>query len=127
MNISKSSRRIAAKAVRQMAPRTVSKLRLVSTLDPAFGYGAARFIAYERELRALRREIDALRRDNRRVAELYDVVFEWAKSNAGGQGAAGGQGNAAGASAFSAPDADVTVERVAAALTEHDRVSPAPS
>ncbi len=121
MNISKSSRRIAAKAVRQMAPRTVSKLRLVSTLDPAFGYGAARFIAYERELRALRREIDALRRDNRRVAELYDVVFEWAKSNAGGQG------KAAGSSAFSAPDADATVERVAAALAEHDRVSPAPS
>lgn len=126
MNISKSSRRLAIKAARRMAPRTLSKLRLVSTLDPAFGYGAARFVTYERELRALRREIDALRRDNRRVAELYDVVFEWAKSNAGGSDSAGESGRLGGG-AFSAPDADATVERVAAALAEHDRVSPAPS
>ena len=30
-------------------------------------------ISYERELRTLRREVDELRRENRRVAELYDV------------------------------------------------------
>jgi hypothetical protein len=93
----------------------VDNLRLVGTLDQAFGYGPARFVSYERDLRALRREIDALRRDNRRVAELYDVVFEWAKSNAAANGAAPGV------------NVDETNERMARVLAEHDRISPGPA
>ena len=115
MNIPRSARRIAAKSVRRVAPRTASNLKLVATLDQAFGYGPARFISYERELRALRREIDALRRDNRRVAELYDVVFEWAKNNAAANGAA------------PAPDAEASTDRVARELAEHDRATIRPS
>jgi hypothetical protein len=29
------------------------------------------------------REVDELRRENRRVAELYDVFFQWAHQNVG--------------------------------------------
>lgn len=35
-----------------------------------------RVLAYETEVRELRREIDELRADSRRAAELYDLVFE---------------------------------------------------
>ena len=44
---------------------------------------APQLISYERELRTLRREVDELRRENRRVAELYDVFFQWAHQNVG--------------------------------------------
>jgi len=77
----------------RIAPRTFSNLRSLSSLqlsalEKEFDQGPARFIHYERELRNLRREIDELRRDNRRVAELYDVVFEWAHRNAAERGVA---------------------------------------
>jgi uncharacterized protein DUF6752 len=69
------------KAAQRVAPRTVNNLRTLRSLDQEFEQGPARFITYEREVWALRREVDELRRDNRRVAELYDAVFEWAKAN----------------------------------------------
>jgi hypothetical protein len=65
----------------RIAPRTVNNLRTLRDLDLEFEQGPARFINYEKEIWALRREVDELRRDNRRVAELYDAVFEWAKAN----------------------------------------------
>ena len=96
------------KAATRLAPRTVTNLRTLSALDEQFQQGPARFVDYERELRELRREIDELRRDNRRVAELYDAVFEWAKSNAAARGAA------------PAVDAGPQVDRVAAALVDEE-------
>lgn len=69
------------KTAQRIAPRTVNNLRTLRSLDREFEQGPARFISFEREIWALRREIDELRRDNRRVAELYDAVFEWAKAN----------------------------------------------
>jgi transposase len=71
---------------RRLAPRTLTNLQRLSGLNEEFDQGPARFINYERELRALRREIDELRRENRRVAELYDVMFEWAHQNAAARG-----------------------------------------
>jgi len=35
-----------------------------------------RLVACEAEVRALRREVDELRGDSLRIAELYDLVFE---------------------------------------------------
>jgi hypothetical protein len=69
------------RAAHRVAPRTVNNLRTLRALDQEFEQTPARFIQYEREIWALRREVDELRRDNRRVAELYDAVFEWAKAN----------------------------------------------
>ena len=79
---------LLGKIARRIAPRTLTNLQRLSGLNEEFDQGPARFVNYERELRALRREIDELRRDNRRVAELYDVVFEWAHQNAAERGVA---------------------------------------
>jgi hypothetical protein len=75
-------KQLLIKAGQRLAPRTLTNLKTLSTMDKEFDQGPARFLAYEREIAALRRDIDELRRDNRRVAELYDVVFDWAKANA---------------------------------------------
>ena len=72
-----------ANIAQRLAPRTVANLRKLNHLDPKLDRGLPRLISYERELRELRREVDELRRDNRRVAELYDVFFQWAHQNAG--------------------------------------------
>ena len=73
-----------AKIAQRLAPRTVANLRKLNALDPQLGSGGLpQLVSYERELRALRREVDELRRENRRVAELYDVFFQWAHQNAG--------------------------------------------
>lgn len=79
-------RNLLSKLLYRLAPRTVSNLQRLERLDPELREGPSRFLAYERELRALRREIDELRRDNRRVAELYDAVFQWAHANAAERG-----------------------------------------
>jgi len=99
-------KKLLAKLAQRLAPRTLTNLRTLAVLDEEFNQGPERFLNYERELAALRREVDELRRDNRRVAELYDVVFEWARAGAAARGAT--------------PDADgqATVGRVAEVITE---------
>ena len=73
-----------ANIAQRLAPRTVANLRRLNALDPQLGSGGLpQLVSYERELRALRREVDELRRENRRVAELYDVFFQWAHQNVG--------------------------------------------
>jgi hypothetical protein len=79
---------LLGRIARRIAPRTLTNLQRLSGLNEEFDQGPARFVNYEREIRALRREIDELRRDNRRVAELYDAVFEWAHQNAAELGVA---------------------------------------
>lgn len=77
-----------ANLARRVAPRTVRNLEALSDLTADHGEGPLRFVAYERELQELRREVDALRRDNRRIGELYDAVFEWARRDAEARGVA---------------------------------------
>lgn len=79
-------RKFLSRMVNRAAPRTMSNLRRMERFDPELDQGPSRFLAYERELRDLRREIDELRRDNRRVAELYDAVFAWAHRDAAARG-----------------------------------------
>lgn len=99
-------KKIFVAIAQRLAPRTLTNLRALSTLDEEFNQGPERFLNYEREIAELRREIDELRRDNRRVAELYDAVFEYAKAGAKARGAA--------------PDADgsATVAKVAQVIAE---------
>jgi hypothetical protein len=78
-------KRLLSSTAERLAPRTVNNLRKLNNLDDEFDSSdLSRLISYERELRELRREVDELRRDNRRVAELYDVFFQWAHQNASG-------------------------------------------
>ena len=77
-------KQLLANIAQRLAPRTVANLRRLNALDPQLGSGdLPQLISYERELKALRREVDELRRENRRVAELYDVFFQWAHQNVG--------------------------------------------
>ena len=89
----------------RVAPRTFTNLRRLNTLEPEFDGALTRLLSYERELRELRREVDELRRENRRVAELYDVFFHWAQVNAGWQ------------APKSRPDTPETVSRVGEVLS----------
>ena len=96
-----------ANIAQRLAPRTVANLRRLNALDPQIGSdGLPQLVSYERELRALRREVDELRRENRRVAELYDVFFQWAHQNVGTPVATSGV------------DAAGTVKRVADVLSK---------
>jgi hypothetical protein len=99
-------KRLLSSAAERLAPRTLRNLRRLSALDPEFDRGIPLVLTYERELRALQREVDELRRDHRRVAELYDAVFEYARSNTPAR------------SEPREPDATATVDRVARELTE---------
>ena len=97
-------KKLLSTAAQRLAPRTLRNLRRLSALDPELDRGLPLVLTYERELRALQREVDELRRDHRRVAELYDAVFEWARTNGAAQPAA--------------PDNGATVDRVAKELAE---------
>ena len=99
-------KKLLSSAAERLAPRTLRNLRRLSALDPDLDRGLPLVLTYERELRALQREVDELRRDHRRVAELYDAVFEYARSNSSPR------------PATPAPDATATVDRVARELTE---------
>lgn len=77
-----------ANIARRVAPRTVRNLEALSDLTADHAEGPLRFVAYERELQTLRKEVDELRRDHRRIAEMYDVMFEWARRDAAERGVA---------------------------------------
>lgn len=64
--------RIAARVM----PRTYRNFQLLSNVDAGGESMATRLVAYEAEVRELRAELNEVRRDNRRVVELYDLVFE---------------------------------------------------
>ena len=98
-------KKLLSTAAERLAPGTFKNLRRLSALDPELERGLPLVLTYERELRALQREVDELRRDHRRVAELYDAVFEWARAN-------GAQPPVTDTSAT------VTVDRVAKELVE---------
>lgn len=100
------------RTARKVAPGMVTNVRTLATLDKTFDQGPARFLQYEKELRALRREVDELRRDNRRVAELYDAVFEWARTQPAAAAAAAEAGTKA--------DTAATLERVGSELVTSD-------
>lgn len=72
---------VAARA-RNVAPRTIRNLEALSRANAEFDGSGSRIIVYERELRDMRREVDALRREHRRVIELYDAVFDYVRANA---------------------------------------------
>ncbi|MFD1717010.1 hypothetical protein [Georgenia deserti] len=80
---------------RRIAPRTMTNLETISRWDSEYEDHGPRIVVYERELRELRREVDAMRREQRRVVELYDAVFEHARrtgASADGSDAVAGHG-----------------------------------
>ncbi|MCU1569967.1 MAG: hypothetical protein JWR33_708 [Naasia sp.] len=60
----------------RIAPRTAEVVKFLVHAGEESGGMMERVLAYENEVKELRKEIDELRADSRRVAELYDLVFE---------------------------------------------------
>jgi hypothetical protein len=64
----------------RFAPRTAKVLTtLIHASEEDEGL-IPRVLSYENEVRELRAEIDELRKDSLRIAELYDLVFERLKA-----------------------------------------------
>ncbi|MFF2370058.1 hypothetical protein [Agromyces sp. NPDC058110] len=63
--------RLASKAM----PRTYSNLQLLSTMNDGGESVIATLVSLDEQVRELRAELNEVRRDNRRVVELYDLVF----------------------------------------------------
>ncbi|MFC9917636.1 hypothetical protein [Agromyces binzhouensis] len=69
-------KRLIGKVLSRIAPRTYQNLRLLSEANHSGDDLFALLADYETEVRELRAELNEVRRDNRRVVELYDLVFE---------------------------------------------------
>lgn len=61
---------------RKAAPTAFPRLERMLDVDTEQEALVERLRSYELEVARLNRELNGLRRDNRRVAELYDLVFE---------------------------------------------------
>lgn len=59
-----------------LAPTAYGRLRRLSVLDDEDASSLSIYLKLEEEVHDLRRQVDELRRENRRVIELYDLVFE---------------------------------------------------
>ncbi len=69
-------KQIIGKTARKLAPRTVENLLFLSR-SGAKGSDVVELLrAYQEEIKDLKLEMNELRRDQRRMAELYDLVFE---------------------------------------------------
>lgn len=67
--------RLLGKIAARVMPRTYKNLKVIGSIDLHDDSMIQRLIAYETEIRELRAELNEVRRDNRRVVELYDLVF----------------------------------------------------
>lgn len=69
-------RKYLRKLAEKIAPTAYNRLRRLSVLDEASGSVTDILLRYEQQLHDLQSQVDELRRENRRVVELYDLVFE---------------------------------------------------
>jgi hypothetical protein len=69
-------RRYLIRFAERIAPTAYTRLRRLSVLDDEDASAATIFLRLEDEVNDLRRQLDELRRDNRRITELHDLVFE---------------------------------------------------
>lgn len=65
----------------RFAPRTAKVLTTLIHAGEEDEGLIPRVLSYENEVRELRKEIDELRKDSMRIAELYDLVFERLKED----------------------------------------------
>ncbi|MGV9195193.1 hypothetical protein ACQ143_12680 [Microbacterium sp. MC2] len=68
-------RKYLRKLGEKIAPTAYTRLQRLSVLD-ADGSAADILLRYEQQLHDLSAQVDELRRENRRVVELYDLLFE---------------------------------------------------
>lgn len=73
-------KRFLGKTARKIAPRTFENLSYLSKTRSRGPEVMDAIRAYEIEVKQLKTELDEMRRDQRRMAELYDLVFERART-----------------------------------------------
>jgi len=69
-------RRYLRKLAETIAPTAYNRLRRLSVLDQSGKSVSDILLRYEDEIRDLRQQLDEVRRENRRVEELYDLLFD---------------------------------------------------
>jgi hypothetical protein len=69
-------RKYLRKLAETIAPTAYNRLRRLSVLDQSGKGFSDILLRYEDEIRDLRQQLDEVRRENRRVEELYDLVFD---------------------------------------------------
>jgi hypothetical protein len=69
-------RKYLRKFAEMIAPTAYERLRRLNALDEGSGKVSDILLRYEDELHDLRQQIDEVRREHRRVEELYDLLFE---------------------------------------------------
>jgi hypothetical protein len=69
-------RKYLRKAAETVAPTAYNRLRRLNMLDQEGASVSDILLRMEEQMHDLRSQIDELRRENRRVVELYDLVFE---------------------------------------------------
>lgn len=69
-------RKYFRKLAEMVAPTAYNRLRRLSVLDDAGSSATEILLRYEQQIHDLSGQVDELRRENRRVVELYDLVFE---------------------------------------------------
>lgn len=72
----KRLRRIAVRILERIAPAATENRRYVARARKNSGDVIGRMAKFEEDLAALAAELNEIRRDERRMAELYDLVFE---------------------------------------------------
>lgn len=68
-------REFAGRVASRLMPRTFDNLKKLSDVSLDDDAMVIRLLKYEEELRELKAELNEVRRDNRRVVELYELVF----------------------------------------------------
>lgn len=68
-------RKYFRKMAESIAPTAYTRLRRLSVLDDDDASTVSIFLRLEQEVNDLRRQLDEERRDQRRVVEMYDLIF----------------------------------------------------
>lgn len=69
-------RKYLRKFAEKIAPTAYTRLRRLSILDEEGVTVTDILLRYEQQLHEVEQQLDELRRENRRVTELYDLMFE---------------------------------------------------
>lgn len=77
-------KQLIVKLAKKVAPQAVENFAFVSQARTNGDDVMELLKAYELEVHELKRELNEMRRDQRRMAELYDLVFERVRSDSPG-------------------------------------------
>jgi len=69
-------RKLFRRMAKRLAPTVYRRLERLTVLEEGGADVSSVLLRYEDELHDLRRQLDEVRREHRRVEELYDLVFE---------------------------------------------------